>query len=419
MPEFLTLLPPNEALQHMLTALPDLPIPPEVVDTQASLGRVITEPITASFPLPSFKRSTVDGYATRAADTFGSNEGLPAYLSIVGEVQMGKAADLEIMPAQCALIHTGGMLPVGADAVIMVEHTQISRKGELEVFRPVAPGENVLQIGEDVSLGDEVIPQGARLGPAEVGGLMALGKTRISVVPQPQFGIISSGDEVVPPDVDLQPGQVHDINSYTLSALIEKNGGIAHRYGIFPDRAEVLQNAAAHALSECDGIVITAGSSASTRDITAQVINRLGKPGVIVHGVNIKPGKPAILAVCNGKPVFGLPGNPVSALVIARLFVIPVLESLLKLRIFPDKKGEQIWPSIQARLLINIASQAGREDWIPVQIVSEKDGYAAEPLFGKSNLIFTLVRADGFICIPPQVTGIAAGDMVDVKFIMD
>ena len=417
MPEFLTLLPPIEALHRLLFALPAVASQPEYIDTERSLGRVVVEPVCAPFPLPTFPRSTVDGYAVRAADTYGASDSLPCYIKVTGEISMGVGANFALAPSCCALIHTGGMLPEGADAVVMIENTQPSHTGEIEILRSVAVGENIIKVGEDVSTGDEVLPAGTRVRPAEIGGLMALGLTKIAVMRKPRIGIISSGDEIVPPEQPIHAGQVHDINTYTLSALIEDCGGIPFRYGIVPDEVEALHAVSNQALVECDAVVITAGSSASSRDMTAQVINELGKPGVLVHGVNIRPGKPTILAVCNNKPVVGLPGNPVSALVVASLFVVPMIESLLGLRHTSGLSRRTLAPSIPARLKVNIPSQAGREDWIPVRLVYTPIGVTAEPLFGKSNLIFTLVRADGMIYIPPDITGLSAGETVGVIFL--
>lgn len=410
MPEFLNLLPPPDAL-HVLLSHMSHTTQAEEIDTIASLGRVTAAPVIAPYPLPSFQRSTVDGYAVRAADTFGANDSLPAYLAVIGEVPMGVAAEITLSLGQCALIHTGGMLPAMADAVVMVEHTQSARAGEVEVLRATAPGENVLKVGEDVAEGQEVISAGARLRPAEIGGLMALGFTRVSVARRPRVGILSSGDEVVAPEAALGPGQVRDVNSYSLGALIEQAGGLPARFGILPDRAEALRVAAKQALAECDAVIITAGSSASSRDLTAEVIDSLGKPGVLVHGVDVRPGKPTILAICDGKAVVGLPGNPVSALVIASLFVIPVLQTLLGLRsVRPVGR-------VNARLTTNLPSQTGREDWVAVRLRETAQENFAEPVFGKSNLIFTLARADGLVRIPPAATGLEAGQWVDVYLI--
>jgi molybdopterin molybdotransferase len=407
MPEFLELLPPTDALEIILGHLAPVP-QAEEVETIAALGRVTAVPVIAPYPLPSFPRSTVDGYAVRAADTFGANDSLPAYLRLVGEVPMGAAAEISLFPGQCALIHTGGMLPEGADAVVMVEYTQSTRPTEVELLRAAAPGENVLKVGEDVVANQEVIPVGARLRPPEIGGLMALGFTHVHVARRPLVGILSSGDEVIPPDAELGPGQVRDVNSYSLGALIEQAGGLPVRYGILPDHSEALRAAAERALAECDVVIITAGSSASSRDLTAAVIDSLGQPGVLVHGVDVRPGKPTILAVCAGKAVVGLPGNPVSALVIASLFVIPVLHALLGLRAVRPA------PRLSAFLTTNLPSQAGREEWVAVRLQESPQGYLAEPIFGKSNLIFTLARADGMVRIPPDATGLEAGQLVDV-----
>lgn len=410
MPEFLQLLPPADALRRLFSHLDPL-IHPETVDTPSALGRVTAGPIIAPHPLPAFARSTVDGFAVRAVDTHGAGESLPAYLQIVGEIPMGAPAGISLQRGEAALIHTGGMMPAEADAVIMVEHTQSARPDEVEALRSVAVGENVLREGEDVRVGDTVIPAGAILRPPEIGGLMALGFTEVSVARRPRAAIISSGDEVVPPEMVPGPGQVRDVNTYSLSALVEAAGGVAVSFGIVPDQTNAMLRAARKALEEHDLLVVTAGSSASARDLTAMVIDSLGKPGVLVHGVDVRPGKPTILAVCDGKPVIGLPGNPVSALVIARLFVVPVIEALM------GYNNPRPAASFRARLTLNLPSQAGREDWIAVRLIPGPDGYAADPVFGKSNLIFTLARADGLVRIPPNATGLEAGQMVDVIFL--
>lgn len=408
MSEFLDLLPPVEARARLLESL-TLRAEAEEVPSAEALGRVTFAPVVAPYPLPSFPRSTVDGYAVRAADTFGAGDSLPAYLSLVGEVPMGAAPDLALETGDCALIHTGGMLPEGADAVVMVEHTQTARPEEVEVLRAAAVGENVLQVGEDVAAEEAVIPAGVRIRPAEIGGLMALGITRVQVARRPVVGILSSGDEVVPPEATLAPGQVRDVNTYTLQALVAEAGGRPRTYGILPDREAELRAASARALEACDLVVLTAGSSVSDRDLTARVIDSLGEPGVLVHGVNVRPGKPTILADCGGKAVIGLPGNPVSALVIADLFVVPVVEALLGLQRARPRA------TLTARLAINLPSQTGREDWVPVKVVAEAEGFRADPVFGKSNLIFTLARADGLVRIPADAGGLGVGEMVEVQ----
>ncbi|MBT3338153.1 MAG: molybdopterin molybdenumtransferase MoeA [Anaerolineae bacterium] len=413
MPEFLTLLPPKESLDKLLRNLPDPQLATETINTASALGRIIATDLRAPHALPEFSRSTVDGFAVKAADTYGASDSLPAYLNLIGECPMGATPDLEIIPTTTAIIHTGGMLPKGADAVVMLEYTQ-TVDNEIEILRAVADGENVIRIGEDVALGDLIKPKGSAIRPAEVGGLMALGFTNVDVAVHPKIGIISSGDEVVHPEKRPQPGQVRDINSYTLSTLVEKYGGEPVIYGIVADNMDAMKTAISRALSECEMVLITAGSSASARDMTAAAIDELGEPGVLVHGVNTRPGKPTILGVCAGKAVIGLPGNPVSALVNGYVFVAPLVRRLL------GQDAEELRPSVSAKLTVNLSSQAGREDWIPVKLVPERSeaqsqgGFLAEPIFGKSNLIFTIVGADGLLKIAPDATGLSAGEMVEV-----
>ena len=406
MPEFLTLTPPGPALQRLLDLLP-VQVQAENIRLADSLHRVTAAPVVAPSGLPAFPRSTVDGYAVRAADTYGASESLPAYLKLVGEVPMGAAPQASPEMGETVLIHTGGMLPDACDAVVMLEYTQPA-SGLVEVLRAVAEGENVIKAGEDVAAGEEVLPAGRRIRPQEIGGLAALGITSLLAAKKPRVGILSSGDEIVAPDREPRLGQVRDANSYSLAALVQDAGGEPVQYGVFPDELDPIFMAAKRALHECDVVVFTAGSSASARDLTAQVIRALGEPGVLVHGVGVRPGKPTILALCQGKPVIGLPGNPVSALIIARLFLRPVIERLLGM---PE---QHIQPAIQARLAVNLASQAGREDWVPVRLLKDAQGYRAEPIFSKSNLIFSLVRADGLVCVPPDATGLSANELVSV-----
>lgn len=408
MPEFLSLVPPDEALRILFKALPKAEPKKAFIPSKQAFGRITASAVVSPGPLPAFSRSTVDGYAVRSADTYGASDTLPVYLECAGELPMGKRPQLELEPGKAVLIHTGGMLPVGADAVVMLENSQISAANEVEVYKPVAVGENIILAGEDLKTGQEALAKGVLLGPAEIGGLLALGFLDVEVTVKPRIGILSSGDEVVAPEITPDMGQVRDINSYSLGALVEAHGGVPVYFGIAPDQFDALKMLVEKAFFECDAVIITAGSSASTRDFTADVIAQLGSPGVLVHGVNIKPGKPTILAVCDGKPVIGLPGNPVSALVIANLFVAPVVEHLAGLL---EKRIQTV---LSARMTLNVPSQAGREDWIPVRITSGPEGFQAEPIFFKSNLIFTLAQADGIVRIPPDATGVNAGEKVDV-----
>ncbi len=408
MPQFLELSPPAAALKTFLDHLPAANPAAEKIKTSQSLHRILLEEIVATEPLPAFSRSTVDGYAVHAADTFGASESMPAYLPCIGEVPMGASPAFHLPAGFACLIHTGGMLPEGANAVVMLETTQIARQDEIEIYKAVAVGENIIQAGEDVRAGECVIKFGTRLRPAEIGGLLALGITEISVAVPPKVGILSSGDEIVLPESQPKPGQVRDINSYSLAALVEAHGGQPRLYGIAPDDLAVFEPLIQQAFQECDMLIVTAGSSASARDLTADAIRKLGKPGVLVHGVAIRPGKPTILAVCNGKPVIGLPGNPVSALVIANLFAIPTLERIAGLT-FPSAI-----PVIKAALTVNVSSTAGREDYVPVKLNETTAGLLAHPIFFKSNMIFSLVQADGLLRIPSQAVGLNMGEIVDI-----
>jgi len=373
------------------------------VATAEAMGRVVAEDIVAPGDLPFFPRSTMDGYAVRAEDTYGASEGLPAYLRVVGEVRMGSPADIVVGPGEAVLIHTGGMLPGNADAVVMVENTREVDSSTIEVVRPAARGENVLQVGEEVRKGDLLLPAGSIVRAQEIGGLLSQGITEITVLQRVKVGLISTGDELVPPEEVPQPGQVRNTNAYTLAALAFKAGAIPLRLGIMRDDREALVQAARDGLRQADIVVISAGSSASARDMTADVIRSLGEPGVLVHGVALRPGKPTILGVVNGKPIFGLPGNPSSAMVTFELFVTPCIYRLSGCR-------QPLRRFVKARLTRNIASAAGREDYVPVKLHEQDGEMLAEPVFGKSNLLSNMMRADGMAQVPLDRNGLAEGE---------
>lgn len=397
---------PPDAQRLLLSALPHQPRR-ECIPTRDALDRILAQDLCSPSDLPSFPRSTMDGFALRARDTYGASEAVPAYLEVVGEVLMGQPAQVELQTGQAVHIATGGMLPASADAVIMVEQTQQVGAHTIEALRPVAPGENVIQVGEDVHTGDPLLTRGHALRPQDLGGLLALGVTAVEVAPRLRVGIVSSGDELVAPEVEPRSGQIRDINSYTLAALVRRAGHVPELYGIVRDEYTALEATARRALDECDVLILSAGSSVSTRDMTAQVIQALGQPGVLVHGVSLKPGKPTILAVCDGKAVFGLPGNPVSCMVTFDLFVAPTLARLSGAAAVSRR-------TVTARLTRNVASAAGREDYIQVRLEHCDGRLDATPVFGKSNLIYTLIRADGMVKVPLDLGGLAAGSQVDV-----
>jgi molybdopterin molybdotransferase len=334
---------------------------------------------------------------------------LPAYLEVRGEVGMGRRPEVCVSIGEAARIATGGMLPDGADAVVIVENTQEVDSATIEVVRPVAPGENVIQVGEDVAMDAPLLPRGHVLRPQDLGGLLALGITEAVVAARLSVAILGSGDEVVPPDQEPGPGQIRDINSYTLAALVRRSGHEPLVLGVVPDVYHELETAAREALHQADVVIISAGSSVSTRDMTAQAIASLGQPGVLVHGVSLKPGKPTILAVVNGKPVFGLPGNPVSCMVTFDLFVAPALYRMSGCAQRPATQ------TLVARLGKNVASAPGREDYVQVRLERRDAEVWAEPVFGKSNLIYTLVRSDGLIKVDLDKGGVSQGELVEVR----
>jgi molybdopterin molybdotransferase len=380
----------------------------ERVRTEDALGRVLAQELHSPSSLPTFRRSTMDGFAVRAADTFGACEGLPAYLTVIDEVLMGRPAGRDPKLGEAVRIATGGMVPDGADAVVMVEYTQDVDDTTIEVLRPVAPGEHIIQIGEDVQTGDHLLPAGHLLRPQDIGGLLALGIVEVTASPRLRVGIISGGDEIVAPDAEPGPGQIRDVNSYTIAAMVERAGHSPVRMGIVEDVYESLERAARDGLEQVDVLILSAGSSVSTRDMTAQVIGALGTPGVLVHGVSLKPGKPTILAMVGDKPVFGLPGNPVSCMVTFDLFVAPTLHRLA------GRPAGEHRQALAARLTRNVASAPGREDYFQVQVEQRHDGLWAEPVFGKSNLIYTLVKADGMVRIDLDTSGLTEGQWVQV-----
>ena len=409
MPELFDLLPPDEARSLLIGRMGPVSVRTETVGVADALGRVTARPYSSPAALPSFARSAMDGYSVRAADTFGASDALPAYLEVVGEVPMGRAPELSLSVGQAAVAYTGGMLAEGADAVVMVEHTHPTGGPTIEVVRPVAPGENVVQPCEDVREGEEVVPAGRALRPQDIGAMLAVGLTEVDVAARPTVAIVSTGDELVAPGEATGLGQVRDINTHTVAALALRAGAEPVPIGVFPDDLDAQRRAAWEAMERGDIVVFSAGSSVGARDMTARVLAELGEPGVLVHGLAIRPGKPTIAGIARGKPVFGLPGNPVSAMVVFDLMVRPAIRALM------GESGPGRGPSEIATLTMDVPSVPGREDHFPVRLSRKSGGTEAEPVFGKSNLIFTLVRADGLASVPLDSGGLYAGDPVSVS----
>ena len=400
--EFFTTLSVSEALAGFQ---PRRRTGEETVLREDALGRVPAAPLLSDAELPGFARSTVDGYAVRAADTYGASDGLPAYLDMIGAVRMGAAADVAVRPATAVQIPTGAVIPTDADAVVMVEHTQITTSDVIEVTRPVAVGEGIVRADEDVARGAEIAPAGRPLRAQDLGLLAAAGVTEVVVCARPRVAIISTGDEVVPPSTrELRPGQVRDATASALAALVTEAGGEPSPRGIVPDDVESLTKTLESALQDSDLVVVSAGSSVGARDETTAAVESLGGPGIYCHGLAIKPGKPTLLAECSDVPVIGLPGNPLSALVVFRLVGLPILRLVGGITRAPAE------PTTSAVLSRGVASAAGRLDVVQVQVRDD----VATPLFGFSALLSILTDADGYVVIPEAATGLESGTDVTV-----
>lgn len=407
-----------KTLEEQLTVQPP---PSEAVHISHSLGRVLAEKILSPEDLPEFDRSTMDGYAVRSSDTFGAAESRPALLTIVGDILMGSMPERGIGKGEAMKIATGGALPQGADAVVMFEQSQPVDEKSIDVVKAVAPQENVSRVGDDMRKGETVLARGHVIRPQDMGALACMGIMQIPVFEKPKVAIISTGNEIVPADMAPGPGRIRDSNSYNLEGLIESAGGIPIRMGIIPDVYDRLRTAFEDAMSDCQIILFTGGSSVGTADFTARVINALGPPGVLVHGVSIKPGKPIILGVVKDKrtgaaiPVFGLPGHQAAVSICFDVFVKPVLTRLTGAIPDPALAGVPPYRTVKAKLARSIPSAPGREDHVRVTIEIRDDGLWARPVFGASGLISTLVKAVGTVVVPVKTIGIESGEEVEVR----
>lgn len=384
----------------------------ETVAFHRARNRVLAEDLISPEDLPAGPRSAMDGYALRATDSFGAGESNPAYLDCIRTLEVNEFPDFALAPGQCAWIPTGGFLPAGADSVVMVEYTQEIGAGTIEVRQSVAPGENVMERGEDAAAGQPILAAGSRLRTQEVGLLAALGLAEVKVFRKPRVAILSTGDELVPVEATPAPGRVRDVNSHTVACLAEEAGGEPFAGGIVGDDLERLVRALREALEQSDVVFLSGGSSKGTRDHTIAAIESLGGAEVLCHGVRISPGKPTILARVADKAVVGLPGQVGSAQVVMTVLGQPFLRHLAGDR---EAFGERLRPLRRARLARNLESRQGREDFIRVRLQPAADGLPlAEPVLGKSGLLRTLLQSDGLLVIPADVEGFQEGQEVDV-----
>ena len=384
----------------------------ETISINTAFGRILGEDIISDTDLPDFTRSTMDGFAVCASSTFGASAGSPALLMITGSVAMGEKPGFSIRPGEAARIATGGMLPSGTDSVVMIEFTEAIDDTVIEVFKSVAPGQNIIEKGEDFQKGKTVLSEGIVIRPAEQGLLAAFGVSRVTVYKKPVIGIISTGDEIVPITENPPPGHIRDINSYSVAAMVADAGGLPKIFGIVKDDYEALKQVCEQALETSDVVLISGGSSVGTRDFTLDVLSSFDNSSILVHGISISPGKPTILANVCGKQVWGLPGHVVSAMVVFEIVVKAFILKMSGLKKFNSNLFRQ-----DAVLTRNVPSAQGREDYIRVKLIEKDSIVYAEPVLGKSGMINTMVYADGLIRIPLNTEGLDKGSRVKVRLI--
>ena len=368
-------------------------------------GRVLAEDCYSSVDVPPFDRATMDGYAVKAEDTFGAEEDNPVALKVVGKVEAGELPNVEVKRGTAVEISTGAVIPKGANAVVMVEYT--SRENDtVFIYKPVPPGANVMSAGSDIMAGELLVRKGTRLTAREIGVLASAGFKSVKVVKKPVVAVISTGNELVNPGDRLEFGKIYDVNAYTISAGIIENGGIPIILGIARDNADEIRSKIAEGLKIADIVVLSGGTSAGVGDMIYRVIEEFGE--VIVHGIAVKPGKPTVIAIANGKPIFGLPGYPTSALMIFEIFVAPLIRRMAGI-------SEEETKIVKARIPFKVFSAMGRREFLPVNLVEGKDGLMAYPFADYSGAISTLAEADGFIEIPENKVFLEEGEVVDVK----
>ncbi len=398
----------DEAVKILLDNLEQSSLASEIVPLEQALDRITAVSILSMEDLPSHPRSTMDGFAVCSSDTFGASESMPCYLQITGEVLMGEQSTLTVARGNCLRIATGGLLPQGADAVVMFEHTVPVDETMIEVVKSVGSGSNIIQTGDDISKDQIALSAGRLLRPQDLGLLAGLGITEVEVRRQVRVGILSTGDEIVPCSEKPAPGKIRNINSIAIGSAARRLGATVTDYGIVEDSEENFFTAIDKAKVENDLVIFSGGSSVGTRDLGEKAIESLGSPGVLVHGVTLKPGKPIIIGLHDQKPIFGLPGHPVSAMVCFDLFVSQAIRKL------SGHFSSDLEATVSAILGRNIPSAPGRRDIVRVQLNDENNKLIAEPVLGKSGSISTLSRAHGFVVIPEPLQGLTENSEVEV-----
>lgn len=378
----------------------------EKVHILEARGRSLAKDLVSGINVPDFNRSTVDGYAIIVEDSHGATDTIPSILNILGEVQMGQLSALKIKPGETAYVPTGGMIPEGATGMIMIENTEKMGADSLLIYKPISNGENIVYIGDDMKKGELVLEKGRFLNAEAIGTLAALGVSEVEVFKKPTFYIISTGDEIIDLDQELTEGKIRDINSYALQALIEEIGGQVVGRTIVGDHYDLLRAELEKGLDFADIILLSGGSSVGTRDYTDKVINSFEGKGLLTHGLSIKPGKPTIIGECKGKLVIGLPGHPVSSIVVFKALIEPYINQKLE--------NKQIPASVMAQIEYNFPSSPGKETYQMVKLRKEEDGYYASATHGKSGMISLLSQSQGYLVIKMHEEGINQGERREV-----
>ncbi len=401
----------DEAKNTISLHLKPKPLGEEELSLLEAYNRVLKEDVFSALDIPPFNRSTVDGYAVKAEDTFGAEENQPVTLNVKGVVNVGEQPKISVGKGEATEIVTGAPIPDGADAVVMVEDTE-KENDELRVYRAVTKNENVMKKGTDIKKGETALRARQVLGAPEIGVLAALGITKVKVFKAPIVAVLSTGAEVTEPGKQLPPGKIYDINAYSLSAAVRESGGKPVYLGVVPDDSMELRKALEHALASADMVITSGGVSVGPRDLTPQIVDSLGKPGLIVSGIAVKPGKPTTIALIGRKPVFSLPGHPTSALLMFHLLVHPVI------RLMAGRPAKEA-TMIKAKAATRMFSAKGRRTFVMVKLKHDKSNQlVAEPVeTGASGAITTLAKADGFVEIPENQQFIDADEEVTVALL--
>lgn len=397
----------KDARKMLMENFKDFKVQLEEIDIFDAVNRILGEDIYSKLNVPHFRRSTVDGYAVRSRDTHGASESLPMFLEKIGEVEMGKPTDIIVGTDKAVYVPTGGMVPNGADAVVMIEYVENIDNKNIVVSKPVVSKENIIDIGDDIKESQKVLDKGNRLRPQDIGVLSSIGIDRVKVIKMPSVSIISTGDEIIDPKDELMPGKIKDINTYTLSAMAKEIGLNVVYKGVVKDDKELIKSTLEQCIEKSDIIILSGGSSVGVKDLTTIIINEIGKPGVFVHGVAMKPGKPTVLAKVKNKPIFGLPGQPASAMIAFKVFVEYFVESVCNIN------HENRF--LEATAALNIHSSEGKETYQMVYLETENGEYKARPVYGKSGMITLMSKAQGYIKIEEGREGIKEGEKVRVN----